>query len=218
MVNRLKKGLDILGINDLSELALDRCVQFAAEMRRWNRKINLTAITTTDDMIEKHLLDSLTLIPLLQDHSKIIDIGSGAGLPVIPLAITMPEKSFCSVDSVRKKINFQQHIKRTLGLTNLEIYCERIGDSSSREAEWSGVADVVLARAVTSFEDLLKMTLPLLRTNGKLIAMKGPNVEKELGDINGPWQNYFDFPFRIKNYQLPFSGDRRSLVTAVKKT
>lgn len=217
MINRLKKGLDVLGIGELNDDALDRCLQFMDELLRWNKKINLTAITTTEDMLEKHLLDSLILIPLLQDHSKIIDIGSGAGFPVIPLTITMPEKCFCSVDSVGKKINFQQHIKRTLQLKNLDIYCERLGNSGLHKPEWSNV-DIVLARAVTCLEDLLKMALPLLRTGGMLIAMKGPEIEQELREIDGTCQYYYDLPFQINRYQLPFTGARRSLVIAVKKT
>lgn len=207
----------MLEVGDLNDHALNRCLQFIEELLRWNKKINLTAIITTDDMIEKHLLDSLTLIPLLRDQSKIIDIGSGAGLPVIPLAINMPEKSFCSVDSVGKKINFQQHIKRTLRITNLEIYCERIRDSGLDRPGWNDV-DVVIARAVTSLEDLLKIALPLLRSGGMLIAMKGPEVEKELRNISGHWEDYYDFPLQINKYQLPFTRAGRSQVVAVKKT
>ena len=215
MKNRVKKGLDALGISAVSDQALNQHILFIDELLRWNKKINLTAVTAAEDVIEKHLLDSLVLIPLLQNKRKIVDIGSGAGLPVIPLAIAMPEKQFCSVDSVRKKTNFQMHIKRMLGLKNLEILCVRIEDADLQDSGWGDV-DSVLVRAVGPLEVLLKVALPLLRPGGTLIAMKGPEGEDELRRVEQQWQNHYEFP-QVTSYQLPFSGARRSLISAVKK-
>lgn len=215
MKKRLKKGLESLGISTVNDKILEQEVLFVEELLRWNKKINLTAITAADDVIEKHLLDSLALMPMLQNKKTILDIGSGAGLPVIPLAIAMPEEHFISIDSVGKKTNFQQHVKRLLGLTNLEIMCARIENICLREAGWEGV-DVVVARAVGRLDFLLKVALPILKPGGTMIAMKGPEGEGELQELDRQWQKVYHLPHHATSYQLPFSGAQRSLIEIIK--
>lgn len=188
---------------------------FAEELLRWNKNINLTSITVMEEVVEKHLLDSLVLVRLLGKNTRILDVGSGAGLPVIPLAMVMKNSNFFSVDSVGKKINFQKHIKRTLHLPNLEIQCARIEELKRTSPGWLDF-DVVIARAVAHTGDLIKMAMPVIRTEGMLIAMKGPEGKEELATLENNWGDDCLLPLELITYQLPFSGAERNLIRIVK--
>lgn len=216
MKNILKKGLEHLEIGSLSDNTLTRQLLFVDELLRWNQKINLTAITGAEEIIEKHLLDSLVLLPRLASVNRVIDVGSGAGFPVIPLAIAMPDKQFYSVDSVGKKIHFQKQVKRLLELQNLEIHCGRIEDLDGVLGGWTGM-DVVLARAVGSLDFLLGAAAPFLRPEGVLLAMKGPDGEEELRGLSAAWNKSYRLPQNAIRYQLPLSGAHRSLVEFVRR-
>lgn len=215
MKRTLKKGLEALGQKSLSDDVLMKEIVFVDELLRWNKKINLTAITAPEEVIEKHLIDSLMLVSKLNDRNKILDVGSGAGIPVIPLAIAMPDKHFLSVDSIGKKVNFQKHIIRQLGLKNLEVSCCRVEDIIDNSSCWSGV-DVVIARAVGSLDFLLTISKTLLRPGGVLLAMKGPEGEKELQDLDTQGHKYFKLPPQADCYELPFSRAQRCLIEAVR--
>lgn len=215
---KLKQGAEALGIDWLREETVDRLIWFAEELLRWNSRINLTSIRVMDDVVEKHLLDSLALVGPLGQSERILDVGSGAGIPVIPLALTLPDRCFFSLDSVGKKINFQKHIKRQLGLKNLQIQCARIEEIKQINSDWQNF-DVIVARAVAHLNELLKMVFPLLKPGGALIAMKGSEVEAraELSSLDTSWQNTCDVPEKIVTYQLPFSDAERCLIRIAKK-
>lgn len=216
MKKQLKRGAEILGIDELSEELADRLLQFAEELLRWNSRINLTSIREMDGVVEKHILDSLVVTRLLDQPSRILDMGSGGGFPVIPLALAMPHQSFFSIDSVGKKINFQQHIKRLLGLKNLETRCARIEDLCDAAPAWRDF-DVVLARALAHTEDLLKMALPIIKPTGIVIAMKGSEAEAELASIQSRWHTFYEIPEQVITYQLPFTGATRCLISIKRK-
>nr|WP_224746830.1 16S rRNA (guanine(527)-N(7))-methyltransferase RsmG [Pelovirga terrestris] len=212
----MKQGAELLGIDSLSEELVECLLLFAEELLRWNARINLTSIRELDGVIEKHILDSLVVTGLLDKPSRILDMGSGGGIPAIPLALALPNQSFFSVDSVGKKINFQQHIKRLLGLKNLQIRCARIEELDSAGLEWNGF-DVVLARALAHTNDLLKMALPLIGPAGIVIAMKGPEGEGELASIEDRWHRFYEIPETVVTYQLPFTGATRCLISVRRK-
>ncbi len=211
MINKLQRGAELLGIDGLSDDIAVRLMLFAEELLRWNAKINLTSIRGMDEVVEKHLLDSLMLMALLKEPSRVLDMGSGAGIPVIPLALAMPQQTFFSLDSVGKKINFQKHVKRQLKIENLAIQCARIEEIKSINPAWQGF-DIVVARAVAHVNDLLKMALPVIKTGGFLIAMKGSEAEEELSAVEKKWQSFFDIPANVIKYHLPFSGAQRCLL------
>jgi 16S rRNA (guanine527-N7)-methyltransferase len=215
--NKVKRGTEILGIDGVSDELTDRLLLFAEELLRWNSRINLTSIRVMDEVIEKHLLDSLVLMNYLNEPSRVLDLGSGAGIPVIPLALAMPHQAFYSIDSVGKKINFQKHVKRLMGLKNLEIQCARIEELVHNYPDWQGF-DVVVARAVAHTNDLLQMALPVIKPGGVLIAMKGPEGEEELTAIESSWQRFYEIPEVTIKYRLPFSGAERCLLCILKKS
>lgn len=216
MKNKLKQGAEALGVGGLGDKLVDRLLIFAEELLHWNARINLTSITEMDEVIEKHLLDSLVLISELKEPSRVLDVGSGAGIPVIPLALALPHLHFYSLDSTGKKINFQKHIRRILNIKNLEIECARIEDLKQVCPDWQAF-NVVIARAVAATNDLLEMVTPVMGPGGVLIAMKGPEGAGELAEIESKWHKYYDFSEKIREYRLPFSNAERCLIRITRK-
>ena len=184
---------------------------FLDELLRWNQRINLTSITDRAEAIEKHLIDSLLLLPYVQNSSKIMDLGSGGGLPGIPLAIAISSLQVVSIDSVGKKINFQKHLKRLLHLENLQVVQSR-AENLDQIPLAEGEYDLVVARAFTSLETLLNCAAPWLKPGGRVIAMKGPGGSSELSSAETAIkQNGFTSP-EVFSYQLPFSHAERQLL------
>lgn len=144
-----------------------------------NRTVNLTRITAPEEFLYRHLLDSLTLSPLIPANARLADIGSGAGFPSIPLAIARPDVTVTAVESIGKKCKFIQEIKDKLALENLTVLNARSEDLS-RKTESREAFDVVTARAVAALPTLLELCLPLVRPGGLFLAMKGLSYEEEL--------------------------------------
>ncbi len=143
---------------------------YAAELKKWNSKVNLTAITKDNEIAIKHFVDSLALAPYITADDRLLDIGSGAGLPVIPLKIIRPDIPMVSVDAVAKKIHFQRHVIRILNLKNIEAIHARIEDLHKTHR---GSFSVITSRAFTRLDRFVSLAAPLLAENGMLIAMKG---------------------------------------------
>ncbi|ABA90375.1 16S rRNA (7-methyl-G527)-methyltransferase [Syntrophotalea carbinolica DSM 2380] len=214
MQNRLQELLTRIGLS-LEKPVCDRLLWYLDEMLRWNRRINLTAIENKEEALEKHLLDSLTVVPLLRGDERLLDMGSGAGLPSIPIKIARPQMCVLSVDSVHKKIVFQQHVARQLKLQGFEARACRIQSLSQGESETS--FDVVTARALTHLSDLLSMAEPLLNDKGRLIAMKGPDGEAELAECAQQIRKAGFVAEPLQHLSLPLSGSERTLVVLKRK-
>ena len=165
-------------------LPADAATQFAtllAELVRWNSKFNLTAIRDPDEMITGHLLDSLVARPLLQGR-RVLDVGTGAGFPGLPLAICEPDREFDLVDGNNKKIQFVQHITALLGLQNVKAVKARTEDYAP-----AGRFDTVIARAVGPLARLVAMAGHHVGENGVFIALKGRNAAEELQELPARW-------------------------------
>lgn len=203
----LRDGLDALGlvIPAGRQAAL---LIYLEELQRWSKHINLTAIRDPAAGVEKHLLDALTLMPLLQGDERLIDLGSGAGLPGIPLKIAMPGLELVSVDAVEKKVLFQRHVLRKLQLQAC-VEHTRIEALPASDGYRNGF-EVVTARAFSSLELLTELAQPLLRAGGRLLAMKGPEGEREwrAAEPHCPgWRCC-----RLQHVTLPFSSAQRQLL------
>ena len=181
-VEVLRLGLDALGI-DLPENGVDKLLIYVDLLVKWNSTYNLTAIRDGDEMVTQHLLDSLAILPYLSEVKNLADIGSGAGLPGIPLAIARPDLQVTLVDSVKKKSAFQQQAKIDLRLENVSIYSGRIEDF-----EELGMFDAVTARAFSSLPLLVKVGAPLLRSGARIYAMKGVLPQEEIADLPSGWR------------------------------
>jgi 16S rRNA (guanine527-N7)-methyltransferase len=163
---------------EISEDKATQLLSFIDLIEKWNKAYNLTAIKNKQDMVALHLLDSLTVMPYL--HGKrIIDVGTGAGLPGIPLAICLPELNFTLLDSNAKKTRFVQQVVLELKLANVNI-----SHSRAEDFQPSQPFDTVLTRAFAELSDIVATTKHLLATNGSLIAMKGHCLESELAQVS----------------------------------
>jgi 16S rRNA (guanine527-N7)-methyltransferase len=183
----LAAGATELGVT-LDPAQVAQLVSFAELLLRWNRVHNLTAIEQPQQIVSHHLLDSLAIVPTLEQRAqgrvlRVLDVGAGGGLPGIPLAIALPGLHFTLLDKVAKKTAFLQQAKLELGLGNVEIVQTRVEDY--RVAPF----DVIVARAFSSLADLVRLTRPLLIPAGEWYAMKGalPSSEiRELDDLHLP--------------------------------
>ncbi len=182
------------------------------ELLKWNRKINLTAITDPLEVAVKHYLDSIAPAPVIPPGSSLLDIGSGGGFPGIPLKILLPSLSVTLIDASRKKISFQKHVIRTLGLQNIEARHIR-AEELAREEPFANAFDVIVCRALSSLDAFVAMALPLLTTDGMMIALKGKVSEAEIES----WENLKvgkdRFSLMLKKYKLPYLGAERAIVS-----
>lgn len=209
----LVNGAGKLGLN-LDPQAVDLLLLLMLELRKWNRKINLTAITGEREIVVKHLLDSMTVVPLLAVGARVLDVGSGGGFPAIPLALVRPDLQVTSVDAVAKKIFFQRHVARLLGVGNLDALHVR-GESLTESH--AGRFDVILSRAFSSLPEFVSLARPLLAPGGVIIAMKGKSGREE-ATAALPFLTECGLTVReVVRLRLPVSGDERSLVVIVRK-
>lgn len=163
---RLALGLETLGLQrdaDRERLLLE----YVALLRRWNQVYNLTAVNEPEAMVDRHLLDSLAVVPFLQG-TRFVDVGSGAGLPGIPLAIWLPQCHFTLLDSGGRKVRFLTQVKIALRLDNVRVVQARV-EHWSEDAEFAGV----LSRAFASLPDFVRRAGHLAEPRGTLYALKG---------------------------------------------
>lgn len=172
--DRFDRGVDALGIA-LPSGARDRLLAYAALLLKWNRVYNLTAIRDPEQVITHHLLDSLAALPHLGKVQRLADVGSGGGLPGIPLAIACPTLTVVSVETVSKKATFQQQARIELGLDNFSVLNERV--ENVRPAP---LFDGVISRAFSELADFVALTAHLLAPGGRFLAMKGVYPDAEI--------------------------------------
>lgn len=202
----------------LDDYAIKAIVLFAKELLIWTKKINLTSITAPEEIAEKHFVDSLAIAPFVMHGASVLDIGTGAGFPGIPLKIALPELQMTLIDASVKKISFVKHIVRLLGLKNITAKHMRAEDFSQLITP-SCKFDIVLCRAFSSLDDFLGLAIPFLTSEGSAMALKGnfPVDEiKALGGVEARNQIIYwnDKPLKmdISTYHLPFSRAHRSLI------
>ena len=171
--NILVTGLADLDI-EATEVQVDLLLDFVCLIEKWNKAYNLTAIRKREEVLRLHILDSLAVLPFVTGKN-IIDVGTGAGLPGIPLAIFMPEVQFTLLDSNAKKTRFVRQAVMELKLKNVVVEHCRV-----EELKKAGQFDAVLSRAFASLHDIMEWTDYLLKQTGVLIAMKGQEPVKEL--------------------------------------
>ncbi|MCF6266399.1 MAG: 16S rRNA (guanine(527)-N(7))-methyltransferase RsmG [Desulfuromusa sp.] len=214
MLNYLTEGLTRAKI-ELPEETLVRELRFLEELLRWNKRVNLTSVHDSNEAIEKHLIDSLLVMPCLGRIKSILDMGSGGGLPGIPLAIAEPEIKVDSIDSVGKKVHFQKHIKRLLQLDNFTVVQSRVEDLNS--AGLGGkLYDLIICRAFTSLDTYIGFAAPWLKSGGRLLAMKGPEGCDEIIVARETIQRLkLSNPLTIE-YSLPFSAANRQIIVIKK--
>lgn len=164
---------------ELTENNMEKFYNYMNLLLEWNEKINLTAIIEPNDIILKHFIDSVTINKYLLDKNKIIDIGTGAGFPGIPLKILNEKKEFTLVDSLNKRIGFLNEVKNKLDLKNLNCVHARV-EEIAKNKNFREKFDVVTSRAVAKLNILAEYMLPFVEVGGVCICMKGSEIEEEL--------------------------------------
>jgi 16S rRNA (guanine527-N7)-methyltransferase len=204
----LKSGAAELGIV-VTDAVAEALSIYSVELLKWNRKINLTAITAENEIADKHFIDSLYFASRVNSGEKTLDIGSGAGMPAIPLAIARPEVVVVSVDAVAKKVQFQRHIARLLDLENLTALHARV---ESMGSQYCNTFDLITSRAFSSLELFVRLAKPLLKNEGRLVAMKGPSTSQEISEAEKSIKALGFEITAVSNYDLPSGSGKRCLV------
>ncbi len=208
----LTLGIEELGLN-LSAANIANLELFLQEMGRWNQVHNLTAIEDQKDSVRLHLIDSIAVLPILRGFlkapiPKIADLGSGGGLPAIPIAIMQPQWHLTLIEAVRKKTAFLQHVRGKLQLKNIEVLSERVENVALQQP---GQFDAVISRAFTNLARFLELSLPLLKPDGLVFAMKSKRADEEMADVGkDKWRLLADQALHIPNLDV----ERRLLVLA----
>ncbi|MEN3005474.1 16S rRNA (guanine(527)-N(7))-methyltransferase RsmG [Dehalobacterium formicoaceticum] len=212
----LSRGLESMEI-DFTSAQLDQCHKYYQILLDWNRKMNLTAIVEEKEVALKHFLDSLMVFKFIpmkgQDH--LIDIGTGAGFPGLPLKIFSPKMEVVLLDSLAKRCSFLTEVVRELGLKKVQVIHGRAEDYG-RQEKYREKFTLVTARAVTSLPVLLEYCLPFSKIGGIFFALKGPDINEEIEKSMVGIDLLGGMIKDIKHYQLPISGDDRSLIVIEK--
>ena len=181
---RLRDGLTAMHL-ELPPEQQEKLLAYLALLKKWNRTYNLTAIRDENEMVTQHLLDSLSLLPAIEKSAlagrRWADVGSGAGLPGIPLAIARPTLEFTLIETVEKKSAFQRQAKIELGLKNLAVLGGRVEEVAA------GGFDAVVSRAFAELADFVRLAGHLPVPGGRLYAMKGAIPEDEIGRLPEGW-------------------------------
>lgn len=192
---QLHGGIAELGL-DLPADAEGRLHAYLSLLSKWNRIYNLTAVRDENLMVSQHLLDSLAVVPHLDKDTTAIqslaDVGSGGGLPGIPLAIARPRLKVTLIESSHKKASFLQQVKIELKLTNVSVHCGRVEGFKPVE-----LFDAVISRAFSSLTDFIRLAAHLLMPGGRLLAMKGIHPHEEIERLPSGWRVSHSIPLVV---------------------
>jgi 16S rRNA (guanine527-N7)-methyltransferase len=212
MEELVKSARELVGIR-LSPAQLAALELYERELIDWNLRFNLTAIDEPEKIRTKHFLDSLTCLMVMRDIAmeRVIDVGTGAGFPGIPLKIVCPSMRLTLVESVGKKANFCRHVTELLGLTGVEVLqarAEEVGQMPAQREKY----DWAIARAVSAMPVLAEYLLPLVRVGGRMLAMKGENAPGETHSAEHALRVLGGHLRRLVPVSLPGIADERYLV------
>lgn len=206
----LKGEIDKLGIN-IGEYCLDRFDQYADYLVKWNKHVNLTAITEPDEIVTKHFIDSLYILKYVKIHNgqSLIDVGSGAGFPGMPLLFVNPDINVTFVDSIRKKLAFIKDVLHNNGLIakTENARAEELGKNNDFREKF----DFATARAVAQLNVLCEYCLPFVKVGGLFIAMKGSSGKDELAQADNAIKTLGGEVAKFAEFTLS-NGDKRSII------
>ncbi|MHB1126777.1 MAG: 16S rRNA (guanine(527)-N(7))-methyltransferase RsmG [Bacillota bacterium] len=216
----LQRGALQTGVR-LTGSQLNSFLDYLMILKEWNRVMNLTAIEEDEAIIEKHFIDSLLCARFVSDHdhTTVLDVGTGAGFPGIPLKIWDPRLHLSLLDSTEKKAKFLQTACNELNLAGVKIVQAR-AEEAGRDARYREMFDRVVARAVARLDILAEYCLPFTKIGGLWIALKGPGITEELLEAKAAINILGGEIRETMEFRLPFSGDTRvlSVVDKVKTT
>ena len=196
---------------EISDEQISKFYEYMKLLLEWNEKINLTAITEEKDIILKHFVDSLTIFKYVGENKKIVDIGTGAGFPSVPLAIMNPNSQFTLVDSLNKRINFLNEVKDKINLDNIfniHSRAEEIGQNKFYREQF----DVAVSRAVANMTVLTEYLLPMIKVGGIVVCMKGSQIDEELDNAKFAINELGGKILKCDEFTLPKTDMNRNVV------
>jgi 16S rRNA (guanine527-N7)-methyltransferase len=209
-IETLMQCLKDIGIEEEREMK-ERIITYAALLQEWNQKFNLTAVDAPEEAYEKHMLDSLLPLKYAQVSGRVCDVGSGAGFPGMVWAIARSDLSITLMEPTGKRCTFLNTVKETLNLDNVTVINRRAEDCKDLRSSF----DTVTARAVAGLSVLSEVCVPLVKTGGQFLPMKGAKGEEELAEAEYALRLLGCGDVKLLTYALP-CGEERSLVIAKK--
>lgn len=211
-LENLLKEIDI----EINAEHINKFKKYMDLLIEWNKKINLTAIVEQNEIIIKHFVDSLTISKYIDRGSKVVDIGTGAGFPGIPLSIINNNTDFKLVDSLNKRIIFLDEIVKELGLSNVENIHSRAEDFGHNKL-YREQFDYAVSRAVANLSTLVEYLIPTVKVGGKIICMKGFEIEEELNNAKTAIKKLGGEVVEVVDFNLPETDFKRNVVIIEKK-
>lgn len=206
-----KKDFCLYFEEEIDDNKIQKFYDYMNLLVEWNKKINLTAITEEKDIILKHFVDSLTVLKYIKENKSIVDVGTGAGFPGIPLAIMNDSLKITLVDSLNKRINFLNEVCSKIKLKNTKAIHSR-AEEFGQDNNYRESYDVAISRAVANLTVLSEYLLPLVKVGGKIICMKGPDIEEELKQAKSAIDILGGKFERCDNFCLPKSDISRNII------
>lgn len=195
----------------LDETQISQFYKYMNLLIEWNKKINLTAIIEPKDIILKHFIDSMTINKYLEENSNIIDVGTGAGFPGIPIKISQQNVNVTLLDSLNKRINFLTTVADELKLRNISCIHSRAEEFAKMKQKRENF-DIATSRAVANLNVLAEYLLPFVKINGKCICMKGPNIEEEIKNSKNAIKILGGKIEKVEEFNLPNTDIRRTII------
>lgn len=206
-----KKDFCLYFEEEIDDNKIQKFYDYMNLLVEWNKKINLTAITEEKDIILKHFVDSLTVLKYIKEDKSIVDVGTGAGFPGIPLAIMNDSLKITLVDSLNKRINFLNEVCNKINLENIKAIHAR-AEEFGQDNNYRESYDVAISRAVANLTVLAEYLLPLVKVGGKIICMKGPDIEEELKQAKSAIDILGGKFEKCDNFCLPKSDISRNII------
>ena len=206
----MKENLKELNI-DLTDLQLEQFYNYMSILIEWNKFMNLTGITDPEEVITKHFIDSLTVLDKIDKNASIIDVGTGAGFPGIPVKIAFPETKVVLLDSLNKRIKFLNEVIEKLELKDIEIIHGR-AEECGRNKSCREKYDIAIARAVAPLNVLLEYLMPFVKVNGKCLCMKGSSSEEEIKNSKNAVKVLGGEIIKTEEFYIPNTDIKRRIV------
>lgn len=206
----LLEKASVLGVR-FSVEQMEQFYKYMNLLIEWNEKMNLTAIIEPSEIILKHFIDSITILKDIKDGSTVVDVGTGAGFPGIPLSIMNPTLKITLVDSLNKRLIFLQEVIKELNLKNVELIHAR-AEEFGRNKKYREKFDIATSRAVANLATLSEYLLPLVKINGQAISMKAGNASQEIEEAQKAIKTLGGHINRIDEFYLPQTDIARTII------
>lgn len=212
----MKKASDDVNM-EFNEAKYDKFIKYMRLVQEWNEKINLTAITEDDEFIKKHFIDCIKAFKSeeIKNANTLIDVGTGAGFPGVPIAIMRDDLEVTLLDSLNKRINFLNEVIKSLDLKDIKTIHSRAEDAAHMK-EYREKYDVSISRAVAQLNVLVEYLLPFVKVGGRCICMKGSNAEEEIKNAKNAIKELGGEIEEVKKFNLPGTDMERNIIVIKK--